>query len=83
MPNGEEAMRFTQIHDLLECIRAPLSAHCTGAYLFQGVARRVMSWMQPFFKGCKAPADPFHHGVPGACFSTAFGIATNHEMGAE
>ena len=38
---------------------------------------------QPFFKGCKAPADPFHHGVPGACFCTAFGIATNHEMGAE
>ena len=54
-----------------------------GRILFQGVACRVMSWMQPFFKGCKAPADPFHHGVPGACFSTAFGIATNHEIGAE
>ena len=46
MPNEEEAMHWRKTNDLLECTRAPLSAHCTGAFLFQG--RRE----NPFSRGC-------------------------------
>ena len=65
MPNEEEAMRWRKSHDLLECTRAPLSAHCTGAYLFQG--RRENPFSRGGLQGRELDATKcgFHGVHPG------------------